>query len=697
MKQAKRRVVGQRSFVPLGFVAGGLLLAGAPLAWSQDEDWAPTLASDSTREFRKSDEAITIELPELPDGALETLAVELDANDVSSLVEVSEDGRQLVLKSEVPLAPGPHNLRLVQVDEAGNLIERGNWEFEVRQSSLFRSTQLTYAFGLNGSQRVHSRKESETPDELEGTGSGKFGYMTDTGSHVNRAKADLLYDSNWNQTGAPRPIELGDFLLTSEGDNSRFSAGHHFPGPVVGSAGSSLVMDGGSRRGVSGSWGIRRWPTNFSAFVLRTDSIYGFQKGLGIGDSENRIEGLMFDTLVYSSGESRVKFGLGHVTGAGEQGGTAIGDPADGNQFLDPGMAGDASNLTLEGIFAEGQVTSRLELAQTSRDIGFGIPDVDDDGYTFLLGYRPKRALVLGGREMTWGTSFNHQKIGSFFRSIASPGGGVDVYMSSLNADAQLGEFDSTLSIVRTEDNVNDLDLQTTRLESHDLTFGYAPELEPEQLPSWLQSPSLSLGFNKSTQKTVDEPMINFADPTDNETTTSNLSLDFTHPYGSWGLSFNPTRFKDHTGLLSNERTRTFSIDSSFSFADGRYTLMPSVSWDRIKDETTGITTKTRDLTVNQTFVLIPKVLTGGLNLTQNLNALSDDSVDSKMRSASLNMNWNVQRIPGLGISLLASYNDTRDRAPPDPLFGPQDFFAVPDNKDHQVFMSFSYTFAGAR
>ncbi len=693
MMLSRLRNALRRKWSPFSHALGGALLVTAPAAWPQEEDWSPILAAEAMREYYRPDETISIELPELPQDVLKSLAVELDANDISSLVRLSEDGRRLVLDTEVPLEPGTHNLRLVELDADGNLIERGVWAFEVRQSPLFRSSKFSYTFGIDGSQRVHAREEPETPDELEANGSGRLEYLTDTGKRINRAQADLMYDSNWRETSAPRPIELGDFLLTSEGSNSRFSAGHHFPGPVAGTAGSSLIMDGGSRRGVSSTWGIRRWPTNFSAFMLRTDSIYGFQNGLGIGDSDNRIEGLMFDTLIYSSGESRMKLGIGHVRGAGEQGGTAIGDPANGNQLIDPGVAGDASNLTLEGVFAEGQFSTRLELAQTARDIGFGLPDVKDDAYTFLLGYQPKRALMFGNREMTWNASFDHQKIGGFFRSLASPGGAIDVEMTRLNAAAQLGGLSSALLITRAEDNVNDLDIPTTEVSSQGLNIGYAPEIESNKLPKWLQQPNLNIAANRDSRQTAErQPGVQRADRIDMDSTSSNLSLSFVHPFGSWGVSYSPSRIKDHTGAFGSSKSRAVSLDSSFQFGE-RYSLAPGLSWDRSTDETTDITTKTRSLVIGQQYALIPRVLDLGLSLSQNFNRLSDGSTDTRSRTADLNVNWQVQRLKGLSVWMRGSYNDSDERARLDRLFGPQAFFEVADNKDYQVFMGFNYQF----
>jgi hypothetical protein len=287
----------------------------------------------------------------------------------------------------------------------------------------------------------------------------------------------------------------------------------------------------------------------------------------------------------------------------------------------------------------------------------------------------------------------DHQRIGGLFRSIAYPGGGVDIDITRFNTQAQLGGLSMQLYLSRAEDNVNDLDgIPNTGSKSQALNFNYTPTIDAEKWPRWLQSPTLSAAFSHDTRETIRMPVTSQAFAVDQESTGAVLSLAFVHPYGNWGLSFSPAENEDHTGNFGSTRSSALALDSSFQLGP-RYTVVPQLTFDRVISDMPDVTTRTYSVGVGQQFVVIQDVLDAGLYLNQNRVKLSDDSQETTTETADFNLDWRTPFLEGLSLCLRGSYYRNREETDLAGRFGSDVFYEVPGTRDYQVFVGASYQF----
>jgi len=137
--------------------------------------------------------------------------LEIDAIDVSSLVVI--EGNRVIYAPPSPLIPGMHQLRLVEYAANGDIIELGDWRFEVRQSAAFQEQQTHLAASFNNSYLIVDDYSSENPDidNYHSNGAVDVVYSARNNNNAIHFQGSLIYEEN---SASGKQADLGHYLLS---------------------------------------------------------------------------------------------------------------------------------------------------------------------------------------------------------------------------------------------------------------------------------------------------------------------------------------------------------------------------------------------------------------------------------------------------------------------------------------------------
>jgi hypothetical protein len=651
--------------------AVGSTSADAPVEWQASLDPGDPAAA------RGPDDAFVIRLSAPYDPVEGRLALELDRIDVTSAIRPLDASYTVFeLVPYAPLERGEHELRLVEYRSDGAIVERGRWTFAVN----IVERELQPAMNVSPSYRVDQDPEEPfTSSAAQAQGSLNLTGYTDNGQRRFMAAGDLLVDTN-TITGAGderRAVDVGEFLFSRDSRHVNLSAGHHYPGAVQGLAQGNLVFDGYVRRGVSATLRSEDRGMALTGFVLRTESIRGFEHGLGVGDSENRIEGGMLRIQP----TSHVALNLGYVDGEGRQAGFGTIAP-------DSELSGDAGNLIVDSHWFEQRLSLRGEAAFSRVDLGTGFGEVSDQAYAAGLSYQPHQGFQLGEQFLLWRLDVNYTQIGALFRSIASLGQAADIEEYRAGLTAYLGGLSINVSGARIEDNLESELYPGARADVANFGLTWAPQVD-SGFGGWLFArPSFGLTFLSDDRETVRQPPESIALRLDTDTRAYSAFASFNHPRGPWTLSYGTTWIDDRTDAMPDFHYQTIGLQTSLQFGD-RYSLTPGVQYDIARDRDDDVSRRTTNVNLGQTWLIVRDRLQCSLSLGYSQNRTSDNSFDQRYFVGNATLVW----FKGpLAVWLQASYADTRDEVL-DPFTGVPSLLA---DATHQVFLGASFNWPQA-
>lgn len=662
--------------------AGAYLLAAcvvvAPVQ-AQPRDWRPQLVPPPKGVYGPGD-PIRLRLPRLPAQVLQSLALELDDFDVTDFV--APQGEVFVFTPPQPLAYGEHQLRLVEHAPDGSIIERGAWTIAVRKSAAFREAGLQVAATLNGVRRVaDDGLPSPEPKRDQWNGGAQIeGAVADGGWRLT-GQADLI--GNGQRALMPRGtngghLDLGSFLIGYENGPVVARAGHHSVGP------DSLIMSGFNRRGVSVGVQSPHTGAAATAFSLRTGDVIGFQDGLGVGDADNRTDGVTVSfrpagSLVVSATYLR---GEG-PSQSGEAGSGVSGDPT--------AVQGSAAGVIADGTLLEKRLRLRGEYAVSRFDFDGDGRDTDLDGvidsnldaeradaYSALVTYLPWHEKLVDGKPLAWHLGAESRRLGTFFRSPANPIGVSDRELLRGFTGVNWSGFDAQLSIGRERDNVDDLALiAQTETAQHVVSLTYAPSLNLEPRgdgslppPPWYGQPVLNATFIEVDQDVV-KAGSGLGTGALNRVRTVALTASFTYPTWSWSFGHTIGSSDNFIQVAPDTETDATQINANFRIGE-RLTLAPTLQLSTTDESDApagfGFTSRrleTLTAGLNVGYALSERWNTSfGYNL--NRSDASDGSQDVRSSDVLANVSWTVvpprERRPGLTLALDGQYRDLDDR-----------------------------------
>jgi hypothetical protein len=655
------------------------LLTVSSFSYAATVDWKPELV-EAAGSVRGPGEPIRFKLPRLPREALQRLALEFDDMDVTGFV--TTEGDFAVFTSPQPIAYGAHRLRMVEYATDGNIIERGLWTVEIRQSAAFREAQLQAATTLNASQRIADDLPEPSPEKRSANASARLqGLLADDGWKVN-GSMDFLY------AGQPAPAaggtqsslkNVGRYLVTTEAGPVVAQVGHHSIAP------DNIVMRGFNRCG--GSIGAQSLETGTSAtaFSISSQDVGGLQDGFCAGNSENRTNGVVLSSRPVSSQRDALALSATHVDGEGPSQSGAIGTGIAGDQTRSSGRATGIladSNLFDRRLRLRGEYASSVfDLDGRGRDtdldgtLDSNLPAENDRAYTGLLTYTPWHDMVVRELPLVWNMGVEKKRLGTYFKSPANPTGAADRDTSRVFTGVNWAGVDMQLSAGHETDNVNDIPL-LPRTESIQkvaaLTYSPLFRAQPGAIadnpePPWYGRPVFNVTVFDLDQD-VEKAAAGLSVGALNSVTNVVMSASFAYPAWNWSVLHSRGTFTNHINIVPDTRTRMSQLNANFRVGQS-LDVRPSLQYSAIEesDPPAGVvakdtTTATAGLGLGYIF---SENVYGILSLNSGNEKASDGSRDSQVTSVTGNLQWNAIRAqgaqPGLSLALDGLYTDRED------------------------------------
>ncbi|GAB4355667.1 MAG: hypothetical protein Kow006_22230 [Gammaproteobacteria bacterium] len=629
-----------------------ILLLSSPLLHAAD--WQPRLEPLPEGEYRSPTTPFEIYIPpEVPLETLKRLALELDAIDVTQFIDNSR-APVYQFRPVQNLSYGKHQLRLLEYTAEGDIVERAVWEVEVRKSRAFREAAYGIDIGLEASRRITQDDDTTDPDRNSASG----------GIQLNAEVAE----GGWRGTGAlsvilqeeaeERNAELSDFLFTSSQGGLLVQAGHHAV------AAENLVAANPQNRGLSATAVTADQGQNVTGFVFRSAPVSGAKEGLGIGDPDNRLGGVVWNAYPIRETDRYLQISAVYLDGEGpEEGSLSVGDPTT--------SGGNAWSLSADTAWKNNRFRLRGEYAGSEFDLDTSDPGIapeNDNAFSLLFTYRPWTQKVVDGQPMDLSIHLERKVVGPFF---ASPAGQVvtsdrDMVRGVVNFGWSGWRIDAGLS--REESNVNDiagLPTDRTDIASAALYYTPLPGDDPERPYGFLGQSSYRLTLTRQTIETLSggTPFTS----SDNVTDAIGLSADFSHPSWSWGIAYDLVDFEDQTNLTEDTRDIDATLQAAFTIGE-RLSLSPSVQVGRLKSMDTGVETRERRAGLQVAYNPTERWSTH-LTLDVNRNRATDDSVDNEVRTVSAGVSWSAvprgTNRPGVTLTIDGSKTETTDRIDP--------------------------------
>ena len=641
---------GSRRWLPL---VGLLWFCSIPAA---AQDWVPELQPPAGGSFYAADEAIVLVIPdEVAAGAAVELAVELDEFDVTALLQV--EGGRLLLDPPEPLAAGIHQLRLVEYGSDGSIIERGAWNFEVRDGEALQELSASANTSVDLLYRFAGNDLIDPPDNFTAQGAGDARARIADGDWSIDADANYFLNSQQDQTIDGKRLDIGEYLFSGNYEaptDLNVRLGHQDIGA------DNLIMSDFYRRGLSVTLAQPGGNLSVTAFALRSEPILGVDNFTGVADSENRVQGVMVTARPIESLSENVE-----VSGTFYEGETRAVGNATG--FFGEDSSGSGASLAVDTLWLDQRLRLRGELALTRFDFDDSgdLPADDDLAYSLLASY----ALIPGGNSdgeyVSWDVGVEHKRVGTFFASVANPFVVTDRETTLAFTNAVWGEVSMQAQAGYETSNVEELNvLPTDRTYFATFDASYSPVMEPDEDGSygWLGQPTFGLALNFNDGKQIDIPAAFVGLGGDYQVRSATVSASSFYDFWSWSLSQSVNSFEDRSGATGD--TMNYLTDLGLQFQpDESLTIGPYAQLSIFRDNATADDLDSVNIGLDIAADLIPEVLTSSINGSLNLTDSMGHSPDSYFVGGEVL--WNaipaeVNR-PGVALAVTGSYQHTDD------------------------------------
>ncbi len=632
---------------------------------------SPLFMAGKNPTYREPQESLIIQVPKenLPTKD-EKFSLELDNVDVTEMIQYEDN--KIIFSPVQAMSPGSHELKLLKYTEDDNSQELGLWRFEVRQSATFKQYGASANIELTDTYRLDEKNLFEPlPKRQQIQGSTQVNYSADTGNWHTQGQFDLIYNSsNDGQFGA-RKLDNGEFLFSVGNGTTALQVGHQTIGE------GSMVMDGFRRRGVSIGGNFSTLQSKVTGFVLSSEDVVGFRRGLAVNDANRRVDGVNFVTNPFA--DETLSISGTWLTGR-QQDETGFVASIDS---LDPATSqGSAQSLKVKSQLLESKLQLQLEYANTRFDTNAtdSIQSQNDNAYHFKASYSD---VTESGT--SWNAGVESGRVGPFFKSLANQGLQADNRSILASGGVQWSTVGLQANLQRQNDNVKGLvELPRIQTDVSSVSLNWTPILEAGE--SWFGTPSLDTTFSRQDQKQTLTPTDSFLSATNNTLDNWQTNASFNYLSGSWGVALGSNKLRDFSGIQNDSDTTSFGMNGSMSFLQQTLNFSPSIQFDRTEDLQTNLISDSITYSLQSTFTIIQDELDGSLLLSMSRNQTTDNSINSDANAASLTLNWRALEAkpnrPGLNFGLSGQYNDTKDK-----------IFISNSLGTYQIFLTFTIVF----
>ncbi len=656
-----------------------LLATGLALALpanAQTQEWQPVLQPSQSGDYWAPNDPITIFIPpELPVEVLQNLALELDSFDVTSLIQ--REGDFALLRLPEPLTPGEHRLRLVEYGQDGSIIERGFWTFEVRKNAAFQNIEASANLALDATRILTGDNLQGADDNIFQSG-GDGRVVVQEGNWSASTQANYLYDSRDEQSLTGREADLGEYLTTlsfqSDDLSSDVRLGHHDIGA------SDFIMSDFNRRGLSLGIGSADSAVQVTGFALASEALLGIDRISGIEDPDDRVQGAHVRLRPIASLRDNLEltgtYYLGEKT-----------DTFDNDFDIEERSDGDGFAVAADSLWLEERLRLRGEFSRSRFDLdgaGGAVDPETDEAYSALANYAILQNELVDDLPLNWNLGIQHERLGTFFGSIANPFLIGDRITTTLFSDVTWDTFAFQAQAGHQTNNVNSLDgLPRDRTLNLFLNGSYAifPGPEDEPLPEWLGLPSFGLSFSIVDIDQTDRPD-DFDAEAESQTISSTASFSTSYDTWSWYLSETVNSVNDTVGGDGDTLGFLTSLGAQFLVGE-QINLAPYTQWSLDENQNLNDTVHTWLVGFGAGAEILPSVLSTNLNYSYSHARGAQNTLDTHIFGGELL--WTFlqaeQNRPGMAFSLSGTIQESNG----DAILSTQD-------RVYQVFLSLKTT-----
>ncbi|MBI2882970.1 MAG: hypothetical protein HYY11_03525 [Candidatus Methylomirabilis oxyfera] len=539
--------------------------------------------------------------------------IAVDGTDVTS--QVARRPGRLTYRPASGLTPGPHTVTLTFPDPDSGEGEPIQWSFTIRDYSALEEGSLDLEGSLTYEQAAKRLQGTDPHWNLNGN-------VKITGRASERGVVATL-DGNLRYIDAEGPgppgpgqtprnnFDLADFLLTLSKDPHKLQLGDVQVAESFLSTGFAFP-----RRG--GLLSVELFGAELHLFQVRSDSIIGFDHGLGIGDPDRRVQGASIARDLLPDKALRMK--VTYLDGENASPGAFNIGSAEGGQRGDLLSVLASSSLFGQRLRGEGE-------AAFSR---FDVNTADEFGRRGDSGVRVK---VDGTLWETLNLGAEYQRMGLNFQSIANPNFVRDREGITTSANTRWGPTQYTLGFSQAHDNVRDDPLlPRIRQRTYSAAWGL-------QVPDY---PSLTLNYNRSEQASAREPA--GFDRLDTVTDLFGAGLTYSQPTWSANLNGSYSLQDNRNGTVPPDST-TWNATTGLSYRPTpRLNLAPSFGFTRSHDRLANVTASTYLPTVTANVALIPDLLTFDTQASFTRTVADDESIRSNSFTGIFRLSLSLER-----------------------------------------------------
>jgi hypothetical protein len=575
---------------------------------------------------------------DLPAKVQDSVVVAVDGTDVTTQV-IRQPGR-LTYRPASGLKPGPHTVTLTFPDPASSGGEPIQWSFSIRDYAVLEEGSLDVEGSLTYEQAARRLQGTDPHWNL-------FGNVKISGRASERGVVVTL-DGNLRYIDAEGPgppgpgqtprnnFDLADFLFTLSKDPHKLQLGDVQVTESFLSTGWSFPRRGGLLT-------VDLFGTEVHLFQVRSNSIVGFDHGLGIHDPDRRVQGASVARDLLPDKALRMK--VTYLDGENASPQSFNTGSAEGGQSGDLFSLSATSSLLGQTLRGEAEVAFSRFDANTADEF----QRRGDTGVRLKLDGTAWEKLNLG---------LEYKRIGLNFQSIANPYFVRDREGFTLSANAPWGPNQFSLGFSQEHDNVRD-DPLLPRIEQR--TYAAAWGLQTTDYPS------LTLGYNRSEQRSTREPE-GFA-RVDTVTDAFGAGVAYSQPTWNANLNGGYSIQENHNGVTPPDSTSWNLMLGAGYRPTPNLNLAPSFGFTRSSNRVTDVATDTFLPTLTANVVLIPEVLVFDSQSSFSRTVAEDNSTKSNSFTGIFRLSISLERfLLNYGkqtVSLRLNYNRSDDEINP--------------------------------
>ncbi len=540
-----------------------------------------------------------------------SLYIQLDRTDITVLAEVTQDG--FTLSPSKVLPPGNHTLLITFLDK-NNAAHTKKHTFINRHSKMFEQISTTNNVSVIYSQVLAKMDDARTKSVSDWEVESNIGSKT----IISEGPFEVSYATNARYTdqelSVSDPVEEG-FTLVDYVINGKYSKGDLTLNASLGDVkveGTRNVINSLSRRG--GTLGAETSNTFLTCFSLRTQQIYGIDDSEDAEpDNKDHLIGVVGGISLLNK---KMDVKLIYVTG---------GEQADNSSYgiwPDPAEAkGNAAGLEIKTDFFDKKMTTLVE---------YDFSDYDENTSDGIGSKSDKAFFGKVGGNINF---FNYDVLYEY------TGADYKIATSSLQQDrkgftVKTGLSSQTQSIqFNYGDYNNNLDSNPTYARMDTLEYGANYNLNV------ISSLPVSMGWKRSLQDSSNEP----AGASEIKNTTDTIFGSVSYIQGAWVCGVQPeyTQLDDETSV--NYDTDSYTVTLFSSFTKERFSISPSISFNRFKDIPSDVKRDTLNYNLSASLNLYK-----GLDLeaagSYGVLDSSNNSVDQDNLNGDIQLSYNLQK-----------------------------------------------------